>query len=150
MVGSLPLNSLKSLAPATEPPIVAPSSHDRELLEAQKVAAETQKKLMELEIARHDREIKESAAKVNTKAAEFRSKVKILEDLIKLVNMRENTDFWSETDDDLIMDTMKELEKWDRCLSNAEQSFIEFEQLVNVYGEPDGSAERGHDFASLK
>ena len=146
----LQLNSLKSLAPATEPPILAPSSHDKELLEAQKVTAETQKKLMELEIARHDREIKESAAKVNTKAAEFRSKVKILEDLIKLVNMRENTDFWSETDDDLIMDTMKELEKWDRCLSTAEQSFIEFEQLVNVYGEPDGSAERGHDLASLK
>ena len=45
---------------------------------------------------------------------------------------------------------MKSMESWDKVLSLAEQAFSDFDQLVNVYGEPDDSEDHGYDLHSLK
>ena len=147
-VMSLTSSPVTAATPVTAPP--APSSYEQELLKAQQLAAESQKRLMDLEIEKREREIKENTAKIYSKAALFKSKVKSLEGLIKIVETRDNSDYWVEADDDTIISSMKSMESWDKVLSLAEQAFSDFDQLVNVYGEPDDSEDHGYDLHSLK
>ena len=136
--------------PVVAAPTPAPSSYEQELLKAQQLTAESQRKLMDLEIEKRSREVKENSARINSKASLFRSKVKSLEAVIKIVETRDDSDFWVSADDDLIMSSMKSIDSWEKILVAAEQAFSEFEQLVSVYGEPADSEENGADLSTLK
>ena len=111
---------------------------------------EIQKKMMEIELNKEKRNNDENKALVVSKAGQVREKLRKLEELIKLVDMRENKDYWVEVDDTTITRTMKDLSKWDLTLNEAEDRFLEFKNLVALHGEPTDTDETGYDSASIK
>ena len=131
-------------------PARAISAFESEMLQAQKATAEAQRKLVELELKKQDRESKESRALVSSKALEFKDKVKVLEDHIKLVETREDPDFWKDTGAETITRAMKDLKLWNTTLAAIEDVFREFERLVKIHGEPDNAAQTGYDLNSIK
>ena len=126
------------------------SDFDKQMLAAQKSAADAQKQLVDLELKRQEREGKENKALVSSKAAEFKDKVKILEGHIKLVETRDDTDFWKNTTDETITRAMKDMKLWDSCLTLVEDVYREFERLVKIHGEPDNAVDTGYDLAAIK
>lgn len=132
------------------PPPTPLTAFEQESLRIQKAAADAQKALVDLEIDRRKRDNRESEVKVNSKSSEFRGKVRLIEGHIKLVETRDNMDYWKDADDDTISAAMKELDKWDIAMAAAEQNFLEFDQLVMVYGEPRDSADNGYDYNAIK
>ena len=131
-------------------PTRAISAFESEMLQAQKATAEAQIKLVELELKKQDRERKESRALVSSKALEFKDKVKVLEDHIKLVETREDPDFWKDTGAETITRAMKDLKLWNTTLAAIEDVFREFERLVKIHGEPDNAAQTGYDLNSIE
>ena len=45
---------------------------------------------------------------------------------------------------------MKELDQWDKTMAQAEEIFLEFVQLVKVYGVPRDSVDTGNDLKTIK
>ena len=105
---------------------------------------------MELELEKKKRDNKQSKVKVSSKASEFRGKEKMLEGFIKIVEIRDNGDYWKDADDDAISAAMKEIDKWDKAMAQAEEICLEFDQLVKVYGEPRDSVDTGYDLRTIK
>ena len=133
-------DKIKSLAPE---PTRALSSYEVESLEIQK-------KMMEIELNKEKKSDMENKALVTSKAGQVREKLRMLEDHIKLVEMRENKDYWIEVDDTSITRTMKDLSKWDTTMNDAEERFLEFKNLVGLHGEPTDAEETGYNLESIK
>ena len=45
---------------------------------------------------------------------------------------------------------MKELDQWDKTMAQAEEIFLEFVQMVKVYGVPRDSVDTGNDLKTIK
>ena len=105
------------------------TSYDQESLRIQKIAGDSQKRLMDMELEQSKRETKQGEVKVSSKADEFRDKVKTLEGFIKLAVVKDNGDYWKDADDDNISAAMKEIDKWGKAMAQAEDTFLEFDQL---------------------
>ena len=126
------------------------STYEVEMLAAQKATAEAQTKLVETELRRQQRENKESRAMVSSKVLEFKDKVRALEGHIKLVETREDAEFWEKTGAETITRAMKDLKTWEKSMESVEEVFRDFEKCVKVHGEPDNALDVGHDLASVK
>ena len=132
------------------PPAQPLSKYEEESLKIQKMAAEAQKALMDMEKEKKENAAKEATIKVNSKAAEFRNKVKVVEEFIKVVEVRENSNYWSEASDDILTDSMKDLSKWDSAMSTVEDIYLVFDNLVQIHGEPNDADTTGYDSSSIK
>ena len=44
---------------------------------------------------------------------------------------------------------MKEIDKWDKAMAQAEDIFLEFDQLVKVFGEARDGVDTGHDLKTI-
>ena len=123
---------------------------EKEMLAAQKATAEAQKQLVELETKRQERQNVESKALVSSKAVEIKDKVKALETHIKLVETRDDPEFWSNTSAETITRAMKNLKLWDSSLQSIEDVYREFERLVKIHGEPENAVETGYNLDGIK
>ena len=68
-------------------PRLALSSYESEMLQIQRATAESQRKLVDLELRKQERKSKEGKALVCSKALEFKDKVKALEFHINIVEI---------------------------------------------------------------
>ena len=76
--------------------------------------------------------------------------MRILEGHIKLVETRDDPDFWKNAEAETITRAMKDLKNWDTLLSEVEKVYIEIDNLVQIYGEPADSETTGYDFSHIK
>ena len=133
------VKSMSSTAPSARPP----SSFELESLDIQR-------KLMEIELNKEKREAKESKVMVSTKAAQVREKLRKLEDCIKLVETRNDRNYWKTVDDVIINRSMKDISKWDLLISAADERFLEFQQLYQLHGDPPDADDTGYNYAAIK
>ena len=84
------------------PPPTPLTAYEQKGLRIQKATATSKKALMYLEFDKRKRENKDSDVRVSSKASEFRGKVRLLEGYIKLVETRDNMDYWKDADDGTI------------------------------------------------
>ena len=96
------------------------------------------------------RNTEENKALVKSKAGLVREKFRKLEEQIELVETGENNDYWAEVDDTVITRTMNELNKWDIIMTEADEKFLEFKELVGLHGERSNAEETGYNLASIK
>ena len=141
---------LRTKAQQLNPPLAPLSAYEKESLRIQKAAADAQVKMLNLEMEKRTSAVKENEAKVTTKASEFRQKVKLIGGKIKLVETRDDFNYWVKADDDTITDAMKEMEKWDSALASAEETYRNFEHFVKIHGEPTDADETGYDSQTIK
>ena len=131
-------------------PRPAISSYESEMFQIQKATAKAQKKLVDLESRKQDRESKEGKAFVSSKALEFKGKVKALEYHIKIVETRDDPEIWKNTEAETITRALKDQKLWDSSLSANEDVCREFERLVTIHGEPENAVETEYDFEAIK
>ena len=81
---------------------------------------------------------------------EFEDKVKALESHIKLVETRDDPEFWRKTVAETITRDLKDQKSWDSSMSAIEDVCREFERLVTIHGEPENVVETGYDFKAVK
>ena len=81
---------------------------------------------------------------------EFKDKVKALEFHIKIVETRDDPEFWKNTEAETITRALKDQKLWDSSLSAIEDVYREFERLVKIHGEPDNAVETGYDLKAIK
>ena len=126
------------------------SSYETEMLAIQTKLYELELKKQESNNAAKVQEEKRGKAEVTKKVAAFRLKVRTIEEHIKLVKTREDVDYWANVDSETISRTMKELTTWDTLMKETEAVFIDIENLVKLYGEPEDAADTGYDLAHTK
>ena len=81
---------------------------------------------------------------------EFKDKIKALEFHIKIVETRDDPEFWKNTEAETITRALKDQKLWDSSLSAIEDVYREFERLVKIHGEPDNAVETGYDLKAIK
>ena len=134
--------------------LVAPprnlSSYEIEMLEIQR-------KLVNIEIQRQqdskeqkDQEKKKAKSQVTAKVNDFRNKVRRFEEHIKLIETRDDPDYWETAEDEEIIACMKDLKTWETNLAAIEKVYIEAENLAKLHGEPEDASVTGFDIASVK
>ena len=81
---------------------------------------------------------------------EFKDKVKALEFHIKIVETRDDPEFWKNTEAETITRALKDQKLWDSSVSAIVDIYREFERLVKIHGEPDNAVETGYDLKAIK
>ena len=126
------------------------SSYESEMLDMQRKLVEIEMQKQNNDSLQRIQEEKRGKAEVTGKVSDFRNKVRRLEELIKLVEMRDDPDFWVNVESEIISQTMKDLKSWDSELAAVEKVYIEVDNLIKVYGEPENAATTGYNFAHIK
>ena len=98
-----------------------------------------QKRMMDIELQKQKdnnlqriQEEKRGKAELTGKVAEFRDNVRRMEDHIKLIEMRDNPDYWKTVESEAVSRAMKDLKTWDSSMAAIEKLYIEVENLVKL------------------
>ena len=126
------------------------SAYETEMLEIQKKLVDLELQKQKNNDMQRKQEEKKGKAEVTGKVTEFRDKVRRMESQIKLVETRDDPDYWHNVKSEVISRAMKDHKSWESALAAIEQVYIEAENLVKVYGEPDDAASTGYDLNTIK
>ena len=103
-----------------------------------------------MELQKQTKESSGNRALVSSKATEFKDKVKVMEEHIRLVETRDDPNFWKNAEPETITRAMKDLKLLDSQMSTIEEVCREFERLVKLHGEPENAAPTGYDLAGVR
>ena len=90
------------------------------MLQIQKATEEARRRLVDLESKIQDMKSQEGKALVSSKALEFKDKVRALASHIKIIETRDDPEFWKKTETETVTRAVKDQRLWDSSLSEIE------------------------------
>ena len=75
---------------------------------------------------------------------EFKDKVRTLASHIKIIETRDDPEFWKKTETETVTRALKDQRLWDSSLSEIEDFCRELQRLVTIHGEPENVVEIGY------